>query len=42
MKIKEKIEGDIAVLYVSGNMMGGPETTALHDKVKSLIAEHFL
>ncbi len=39
MKIKEKIEGDIAVLYVSGNMMGGPETTALHDKVKSLIAD---
>ncbi len=39
MKIKEKIEGDIAVLTISGNMMGGPETTALHDKVKSLIAD---
>lgn len=39
MKIKEKMEGDIAVLTVSGNMMGGPETAALHDKVKSLIAD---
>ncbi len=39
MKIKERIEGDIAVLTLSGNMMGGPETTALHDRVKSLIAD---
>ncbi|MFZ0392141.1 MAG: STAS domain-containing protein [Calditrichia bacterium] len=39
MKIKEKIDGDVAVLSISGNMMGGPETTALHDKVKSLIAD---
>ncbi len=39
MKVKEKMEGDIAVLSVTGNMMGGPESTVLHDKVKSLIAE---
>jgi anti-sigma B factor antagonist len=39
MKIKEKIEGDVAVIALSGNMMGGPETTALHEKVKSLIAD---
>ena len=39
MKIKEKIEGDVAVLTISGNMMGGPETTELHEKVKSLIAD---
>ncbi|MGH1366785.1 MAG: STAS domain-containing protein [Calditrichia bacterium] len=39
MKVKEKMEGDIAVLSVSGNMMGGPETTVLHDKVKSLISD---
>ena len=39
MKIKERMEGDVAVLAVSGNMMGGPESTALHDKVKSLIAD---
>ncbi|MBN2367222.1 MAG: STAS domain-containing protein [Calditrichaeota bacterium] len=39
MKIKEKIEGDVAVLTVSGNMMGGPETMSVHDKVKSLTAD---
>ncbi|MCK4892320.1 MAG: STAS domain-containing protein [Calditrichia bacterium] len=39
MKIKEKIEGDVAVLTISGNMMGGPETMALHEKVKSLGAD---
>ncbi len=39
MKIKEKYNNDVAVLTVSGNMMGGEETTALHDKVKSIIAD---
>ncbi len=39
MKIKEKMVGDVAVLYLSGNMMGGPDTAAVHDKVKSLIAD---
>ncbi len=39
MKIKEKIEGDVAILTVSGNMMGGPETTSLHEKVKSLMSD---
>ncbi len=39
MKIKEKMEKDVAVLTVSGNMMGGPETSALHDKIKSLIGD---
>jgi len=39
MKIKEKMERDIAILTITGNMMGGPETTALHDKIKSLMAD---
>ncbi len=39
MKVKEKIEGDVAVLILSGNMMGGPETSEVHEKVKSLIAD---
>lgn len=39
MKIKEKIEGDVAVLSVAGNMMGGPDTMDLHEKVKSLSAD---
>ncbi len=42
MKIKEKMEGDVAVLTVSGNMMGGPDSAALHEKVKSLIADGIL
>lgn len=40
MKIKESFEKNVAVLTINGNMMGGPETTALHDKVKSLIADN--
>ncbi len=37
MKIKEKVEQNIAVLSISGNMMGGSDTDELHDKVRSLI-----
>ena len=37
MKIKEKIESHVAVLTLSGKMMGGPETTALHDNIRGLI-----
>ncbi len=39
MKIKEKIENHVAVLTLSGKMMGGPETTALHDHVKGLLSD---
>jgi len=39
MKIKEKIENHVAVLSLSGKMMGGPETTALHDHVKGLVKD---
>ena len=42
MKVKEKIEGDVAVVTVSGNMMGGPESAELHEKIKSLIADDIL
>ena len=37
MKIKEKIENHVAILSLSGKMMGGPETTQLHDRIRSLI-----
>ncbi len=37
MKIKEKIENHVAILTLSGKMMGGPETTALHDHIRGLI-----
>ena len=37
MKIKEKIENNVAVLSLSGKMMGGPETTALHEHIRGLL-----
>lgn len=37
MKIKEKVEQNVAILSISGNMMGGSDTDALHEKIKSLI-----
>ncbi|MGD9488287.1 MAG: STAS domain-containing protein [Calditrichaceae bacterium] len=39
MKIKEKIENHVAVLTLSGKMMGGPETTAVHEHVRGLLAD---
>jgi anti-sigma B factor antagonist len=39
MRIHEKIEGKIAVLSISGKMMGGPENVILKDKVESLISD---
>ena len=39
MSVKEKITGDIAVLIVSGKLMGGEETKEVHEKAKSLIAD---
>lgn len=39
MAVKEKIQGDVAVLQISGKLMGGDETKAVHEKVKSLLAD---
>ena len=39
MAVKEKIKGDVAVLAVSGKLMGGSETKEVHEKVKSLLAD---
>lgn len=39
MKIKEKIETNVAVLSLHGKMMGGPETTALHDHIRGLMKD---
>lgn len=36
MKVKETIKGDVAILTISGNMMGGLETAQLHEAVKAL------
>ncbi|MFQ5605026.1 MAG: STAS domain-containing protein [bacterium] len=37
MQIKEQMHGEVAVLALKGKLMGGPETTAIHDKVKELV-----
>ena len=39
MAIKEKIVGNVAVITITGNLMGGDETKEVHEKVKSLIAD---
>ena len=39
MKIKEKIDNQVAILSLSGKMMGGPETTALHDHIRGLMGD---
>ncbi len=39
MAVKEKIQGDVAVLHISGKLMGGEETKEVHEKVKSLLGD---
>lgn len=39
MAISEKIQGDVAVLRISGKLMGGEETRQIPDKVKSLLGD---
>lgn len=36
MAMKETMQGDVAVLELKGNLMGGSETQAVHDKIKEL------
>lgn len=37
MAIKKEMIDDVAVLILKGKLMGGPETTAIHDQVKELV-----
>ncbi|MFC1477001.1 STAS domain-containing protein [candidate division KSB1 bacterium] len=39
MSISEKIHEDIAVLKVSGKLMGGSETKEITEKIKSLLSD---
>lgn len=41
MKIKENYHGKVVVLELHGNLMGGEETTEVHDKLKGLTQEGF-
>ena len=40
MKIKENIVEDVAVLQLSGKLMGGTETQEVHKHIKGLIADN--
>lgn len=39
MAITKKMIDDVAILSMKGKLMGGPETTAIHDMVKELVEE---
>ena len=39
MSISEKIHGKVAVLKISGKLMGGNETREIPDKIKSLLSD---
>ncbi len=39
MSIKEKMDGDIAVLTLKGDLVGDPETTELKEKISSLLSD---
>lgn len=39
MTIKEEIRDNVALLFLKGNMMGGPESMEVHEKVKSLLGD---
>ena len=41
MTIKEKMQGDVAVLTFKGNLMGEPDTTEVRDKIYGLLQEGF-
>ncbi len=40
MNIDVKEHNGVSVITVKGNLMGGPETTALHEKVKELVEQN--
>ena len=37
MKVKTRMEGDVAIISVSGKLMGGPESDTLRNEIKNLI-----
>jgi anti-sigma B factor antagonist len=37
MQIKEKMESDVAILTLKGDLLGEPDTSTLRDKIHSLV-----
>ncbi len=42
MQVNEQRQGEVIVLSLKGKLMGGPETQAVHDKVKDLAENKFM
>ena len=40
MTIKEEIRDNVAILFLKGNMMGGPESMEVHEKLKKDMATY--
>ncbi|MBN1482553.1 anti-sigma factor antagonist [candidate division KSB1 bacterium] len=38
MAIKEEMKAGVSILEIKGKLMGGPETTEIHTRVKELVA----
>ena len=38
MQIKEQLQNGVAVIELKGKLMGGPETSGIHEKVKELVS----
>jgi anti-sigma B factor antagonist len=39
LKVKTQMDGDVAVVHVSGKLMGGPESDNLRNEIKQLIED---
>jgi len=39
MNIKEKMQGDVAIVALKGNLMGEPDTTDVREKIYSLLQD---
>ncbi len=39
MALKEQMNGDVAIIELKGKLMGGSETSEIHDKIKELITK---
>lgn len=37
MQLKEKVEGDVAVITLKGDLLGEPDTSTLREKIHSLV-----
>ena len=41
MKVKTQMEGDVAVIHVSGKLMGGPDADVFKETIRNLLDEGY-